>query len=88
MNSSQDYYEKLLSLGVGKEQARMILPLNQYTEIYWTASFQAIMNFLDLRDEKTAQWEIQEYARAIKEVMFEIFPETTKIWNEVHWEKA
>ena len=66
----------------------MILPLNQYTEIYWTASFQAIMNFLDLRDEKTAQWEIQEYARAIKEVMFEIFPETTKIWNEVHWEKA
>ena len=49
-------YEKLLELGVAKEQARMILPLNQYTEVYWTASFQAIMNFIDLRDEATAQW--------------------------------
>ena len=88
MNASQDYYQQLLDLGVGKEQARMILPLNQYTEVYWTASFQAVMNFLDLRDEKTAQWEIQEYARAIKEVMFEIFPESTKIWNEVHWDKS
>ena len=88
MNASQDYYQQLLDLGVGKEQARMILPLNQYTEVYWTASFQAVMNFLDLRDEKTAQWEIQEYARAIKEIMFEIFPESTKIWNEVHWDKS
>ncbi len=77
-------YEKLLSLGVAKEQARIILPLNQYTEVYWTASFQAIMNFLDLRDDPHAQWEIREYAIVIKDIMFEIYPETTKIWFEVH----
>lgn len=77
-------YEKLLELGVAKEQARMILPLNQYTEVYWTASFQAIMNFIDLRDEATAQWEIREYAKAMKEMMLEIYPETTKIWFEVN----
>jgi len=77
-------YEKLLENGVAKEQARMILPLNQYTEVYWTASFQAIMNFIELRDEETAQWEIREYAVAMKELMFEIYPEITKIWFEVN----
>lgn len=77
-------YQELLDLGVAKEQARMILPLNQYTEVYWTASFQAIMNFIDLRDESTAQWEIQQYAKAMKELVSEIFPETTKIWFEVN----
>ena len=77
-------YDQLLDLGVAKEQARMILPLNQYTEVYWTASFQAIMNFIDLRDEDTAQWEIREYAKAMKEMMMEIYPETTKIWFEVN----
>lgn len=77
-------YDKLLELGVAKEQARMILPLNQYTEVYWTASFQAIMNFIDLRDEATAQWEIREYAKAMKEMMLDIYPETTRIWFEVN----
>ena len=43
------------------------------------------MNFIELRDEKTAQVEIQEYARALKEIMLEVFPETTKIWKEVYW---
>lgn len=77
-------YQKLLDAGVAKEQARMLLPLNQYSEVYWTASFQAIMNFIDLRVEATAQWEIRQYALAMKEMMFEIFPETTKIWFEVN----
>jgi thymidylate synthase (FAD) len=78
-----DSYGKLLELGVAKEQARILLPLNQYTEIYWTASFQAIMNFIDLRDETHAQWEIREYAIAMKDLMFSLFPETTRIWCDV-----
>jgi len=75
-------YDKLLELGVAKEQARLLLPLNQYTEVYWTASFQAIMNFIELRDEPTAQWEIRQYAIAMKKIMIELYPETTKIWFE------
>ena len=79
------FYESLLKQGVAKEQARVVLPLSQYTEVYWTASFQAIMNFIDLRDEKTAQWEIRQYAICLKEIMFDIYPETTKIWSEIYW---
>lgn len=84
MNLAISHYEKLLELGVAKEQARMILPLNQYTEVYWTASFQAIMNFIELRDEATAQWEIRQYAIALKDLMLEIYPEVTRVWFEVN----
>ena len=37
---------------------------------YWTASFQAIVNFIELRDEPTAQWEIREYAKVLKKLLF------------------
>ena len=43
------------------------------------------MNFIELRDETTAQWEIQQYAKVLKEIMLDVFPETTKIWSEVYW---
>ena len=78
-------YETMIQTGMAKEQARVVLPLSQYTEVYWTASFQAIMNFIDLRDEKTAQWEIRQYAKCLKEMMYDIYPETVKIWSEVYW---
>jgi thymidylate synthase (FAD) len=77
-------YDRMIDAGMAKEQARIILPLSQYTEVYWTASFQAIMNFIELRNEKTSQIEIQEYAKIILEQMNEVFPMTTKIWSEAH----
>ena len=77
-------YDRMIDAGMAKEQARIILPLNQYTEVYWTASFQAIMNFIELRNEKTSQIEIQEYAKVLLELMREVYPMTTKLWAEAH----
>jgi len=85
MKQVQMAYETMVNSGVAKEQARIVLPLSQYTLVYWTASFQSIMNFIELRDEPTAQWEIQEYAKVLKEIMFNQFPETTKLWSETYW---
>ena len=79
------YYERLLDLGVAKEQARIVMPLSQYTEVYWTASFQAIVNFIELRDEPTAQWEIREYAKVLKEQMSSIYPKTMQIWSDIYF---
>ena len=87
MNQVEMAYETMINTGVAKEQARILLPLSQYTEVYWTASFQAIMNFIELRDEKTSQIEIQLYAKAMKELMFEVYPKTTEIWSKLYWEK-
>ena len=80
-------YRQLLDMGMAKEQARSILPLTVYTKVWWTASFQSVMNFIELRDEPTSQVEIQEYARGLKEIMLEKFPETTKLWSEIYLEK-
>ena len=79
------YYEKLLEMGVAKEQARALLPLSQYTEFYWTASFQAICNFIELRDEPTAQWEIRQYAIVLKKMLHELYPKTTQVWEDIYW---
>ena len=79
------YYERLLELGVAKEQARIVMPLSQYTEVFWTASFQAIVNFIELRDEPTAQWEIREYAKVLKEQMSSIYPKTMQIWSDIYF---
>jgi thymidylate synthase (FAD) len=73
-------YQELLDLGVAKEQARMVLPMAQYTEFYWTASFQALANFLELRDHSHAQWEIRQYAKAISTIVQSEFPEAYKAW--------
>lgn len=67
-------YEELLALGVCKEQARMVMPLAMYSECYWTASLQAVMHFLRLRMDHHSQWEIQQYARAVKSLVDDRFP--------------
>ena len=79
-------YKELLDMGMAREQARSILPLTVYTKVWWTASFQSIMNFIELRDEPTSQVEIQEYARAMKKIVLTLFTETTKLWSEIFLE--
>ena len=79
LEASLDEYYNLLNLGVCKEQARMVLPLSLYTQCYWTASLQAVMHFLSLREDSHAQLEIQEYAKAIRELSAAHFPSSLSL---------
>lgn len=67
-------YEEMRIAGVAKEQARGVLPLNIYTEFYWTASLQAVANFIKLRKHPGAQFEIQAYANAIESLTRLVVP--------------
>ena len=78
-DNAMQSYSALLNMGVAKEQARMVLPLNLYSECYWTASLQAVMHFLKLREDSHSQWEIQEYARSIREISKKYFPVSLKL---------
>ncbi|APD08670.1 MULTISPECIES: FAD-dependent thymidylate synthase [Thermus] len=62
-------YEKLLEKGVAREMARLVLPLNLYTEFYWKQDLHNLFHFLKLRLSPDAQWEIREYAKAIAEIV-------------------
>jgi thymidylate synthase (FAD) len=67
-------YQTLVSKGVAKEQARSVLPLGIYTEFYWTASLQAVANFIKLRQHEGAQFEIRAYAQALETLTKQIVP--------------
>lgn len=82
LTNSIDAYEALLSRGVAKEQARILLPLNQYTEVIWTCSAQAVLNFIELRDHEHAQVEIREYAQAMRTIVQAQLPTLSDIWFE------
>lgn len=67
-------YKDLLALGVCKEQARMVLPLCFKTTVQWTASLEAAVNFIRLRDTDEAQLEIRHLAIAMKELVQDVCP--------------
>jgi thymidylate synthase (FAD) len=67
-------YKELIALGVCREQARCVLPLGLYSEVYWTVSLQAVAHFIRLRTDSHAQWEIQQYAHAVRQVVEAVFP--------------
>lgn len=69
-----DTYESLLRKGVAKEVARMVLPVNQYTQFSWVVNLRALLNFISLRSHKTAMWEIRQYSYAIEELIRPIVP--------------
>ena len=56
-------YRKLIELGVSKEQARTILPLNLMTQFIWTGSLLAFINLYNQRLAPDAQQETQQAAQ-------------------------
>lgn len=83
LNSLKEYH-KLINdgNGVAKEIARIILPLNIYTEFYWKIDLHNLLHFLELRLHPHAQYEIREYAKTILEIIKEWVPVTYEAFLE------
>lgn len=58
-------YNSRIAAGVAKEQARIDLPLSNYTQAYWKMNLHNLLHFLSLRMDEHAQYEIREYANCI-----------------------
>lgn len=80
-DNSYELYTDLLAAGVAKEMARMVLPVNIYTEIYCCWDLKNLLHFIGLRDDSHAQAEIQVYGKAIKEIARELFPWTIEAYE-------
>lgn len=66
----KESYRSLIELGVSKEQARTVLPLNLNTEFIWTGSLLAFIHMCNLRLKKDAQKETREVvAEMVKELI-------------------
>jgi thymidylate synthase (FAD) len=73
---SLDLYKWYVEAGMAKEQARIVLPLALYSEMYWTVNARSLMNFLSLRNHPDAAKEIQDYAQAVEPLWAEKMPIT------------
>jgi thymidylate synthase (FAD) len=74
-------YEQLINRGVSKETARIGLPLNMYTEFYWSIDLHNFLNFTRLRSHPGAQPEIQAYSNAAFNLIEPFCPISTKAYN-------
>lgn len=67
-------YKRLIEQGVAKEMARFVLPVANYTEIQVNIDVRNLIHFLGLRLDAHAQWEMRQYAEAMRDIAKEIFP--------------
>ena len=84
-NRAYDHYEELLNenpdgelidpsrTGIARELARINLSLNYYTQWYWKVDLHNLMNFLALRADQHAQYEIRVYAGVILEQIMKLW---------------
>jgi thymidylate synthase (FAD) len=76
---SQMAYDALLSEGICKELARMVLPQSTFTRLYVNGTLRSWMTYLQVRDEPgVVQHEHVELARAIKTIFATQFPTVNK----------
>jgi thymidylate synthase (FAD) len=71
-----DVYKTMLAMGVPRELARGVLPLNTYSRMFATVDLHNLMHFLTLRLHSHAQYEIREYAKALLNLVRPVCPIT------------
>lgn len=87
--TSGDFYRKCLTkvsdggLNISKEIARLALPVSTYTRFYAKTDINNFLKFVNLRDKSNAQYEIQLYASAAKELVKPLFPKVFEAWEEI-----
>ena len=77
-SSSKALYEQMLSQGVAKECARMVLPLCTPTRIYMTGSCRSWIHYINLRSAHGTQKEHMEIAEECRKVFTEQFPSVSE----------
>ena len=81
-NKARAQYEWMLSKGVAREIARLVLPANQYSRMRASANLRNWLAFLTLRMAPGAQWEIRQYANVVASLVEERFPRTYALFKE------
>ncbi|UCG75292.1 MAG: FAD-dependent thymidylate synthase [Gemmatimonadota bacterium] len=78
--AAAEAYEWLLAEDVARELARIDLPLSTYTQWYWKIDLHNLIHFLTLRVHRHAQWEIQQYGRAMAGMLKRVAPLSYEAW--------
>jgi thymidylate synthase (FAD) len=84
LSSKEAYkkYQAALDAGIAKQQARLFLPVNIYSEMIWSCNPRSLMHFLSLRNSLQAQEEIRKYAQVAEDMFSVTMPVTAKAFVE------
>jgi thymidylate synthase (FAD) len=74
-------YENLLAKGVAKELARNVLPVGIYTQFTWKINLRSLFNFLSLRSDERAMYEIRAYSKIIERLVRHVVPVAFGAWE-------
>jgi thymidylate synthase (FAD) len=77
-------YQTAINTGVSREQARLHLPINFYTEWYWKIDLHNLLHFLALRCDSHAQQEIQVYGNGMLNLIKPVVPISVEAWEDYH----
>lgn len=84
-NEGERLYQKAIDAGIAPEQARLFLPAyGLYVSAFWTVSLGSIFHILNERLDHSAQFEIQQYAKALAEFVKRELPVTYSTWERHH----
>lgn len=75
-------YMQALEDGVPKELARLNMPVGRYSRMRASANLRNWLQFLTLRLDPAAQWEIRQYAQAVLGIVRERFPQVAALFAE------
>jgi len=85
---SYEAYQRMLEVGVAREVARIVLPLNIYSSMYVTMNARALMNFLSLRTKSQGsqfpsfpQREIEMCAEQMESLWVNLMPLTAAAFD-------
>ena len=74
LKRTEALYNWLILEGVSRETARMILPLCTKTKLHMTGNIRSWIHFINIRDDKHAQLEMQLVAKEIKSIFMKQLP--------------
>jgi thymidylate synthase (FAD) len=72
--------------GVSREIGRLVMPVANYTELYWKQDLHNLLHLIKLRRDSHAQAEIQAYANAVYDLIKPLFPLTIEAWEDYVWD--
>jgi thymidylate synthase (FAD) len=73
-------YETMLTAGIAREIARLVIPVAQYSKMRASANLRNWLAFLTLRSAGAAQFEIRQYAIEVGKIIAEKFPRTWELY--------
>lgn len=87
LNDTSSRYNSEDRSGLARELARIVLPVSNYTELYWKIDLKNLFHYIKLRSDHHAQEEIQTLSNIFSKFVKEICPVAFQAFQD-YWQDS